>query len=393
MSIYNMNNYIPYGRQVISDQDVEAVIRVLRSEYLTQGPAIPSFENRLIEYCGVRHAVAMNSATSALHVAYLALGLTAGDVIWTTPITFVATANAALYCNATVDFVDVDLETANMSMAALEEKLFKCRRNKSQLPKIVVPVHMGGYSCDMRKLHELSREYGFFIVEDASHAIGGSYGADKIGACSYSHITVFSFHPVKIITTGEGGAAVTNDVSLAEAMRMLRSHGVTRDTKLLSKFEGWWYEQHYLGFNYRMTDMQAALGSSQISGLDAFVERRRYLARRYCGLLADLRLRSFTQESVIAQSSNHLFIVQLVREDQPKRNSVFEAMRCADIGVNVHYIPVYFQPFYKRMGFSEGYCQNAEEYYNGAITLPLYPELTDEQQDYVVEKLGNALSI
>lgn len=384
---------IPYGRQDITQADIDAVVAVLRSDYLTQGPMVPRFEQAVASYCGTQHAVAANSATSALHIACMALGLGPGDWLWTSPITFVASANCGLYCGAQVDFVDIDPLTYNMDAVALEAKLMEAERH-GKLPKVVVPVHLCGQPCDMEAIHALSRRYGFHIVEDASHAIGGRYRGEPVGNCHYSDITVFSFHPVKIITTTEGGMALTNDAGLAERMTLARSHGVTRDPARMTRdADGpWYYEQVALGYNYRMTDVQAVLGSSQILRVDQYVARRHALASRYDTLLADLPL-------VVPwlhpeyYSGLHLYVVRLQLERIGRSHlEVFEAMRANGIGVNLHYIPVHTQPFYAAMGFRRGDFPQAERYYAEAITLPLYPHLQEDQQDQVVAALHKATS-
>lgn len=383
---------IPYGRQEILEADIAAVTEVLRSDFLTQGPAVPAFEAALAKYTGVKHAVAANSATSALHIACLALGLKPGDRLWTSPITFVASANCALYCGATVDFVDIDPLTFNMSVSALEAKLERARRMGS-LPKIVVPVHMCGQSCEMRAIHDLSKKYGFKVIEDASHAIGARYLGEPVGNCRYSDITIFSFHPVKIITTAEGGMALTNDSGLAQTMELLRSHGITRNPELMTKVsEGpWYYQQIELGFNYRMTDLQAALGLSQMSRLDTYVSKRHEIAQRYNEKLVHLPLVAPWQHPD-AYSSFHLYVVRLTsRPDGKGRREVFESMRSRGVGVNVHYIPVHTQPYYQDMGFSAGDFPEAERYYAEAISLPLYPALSGDDQGRVVCGLEEAL--
>lgn len=384
---------IPYGRQEVTDDDVEAVVKILRSDFLTQGPTVPAFEAAVARYVGASHAVAVNSATSALHVACLALGLKSGDSLWTSPITFVASANCALYCGATVDFVDIDPATFNISVTALEAKL-EWARNHGTLPKIVIPVHMCGQSCDMEAIHRLSKEYGFRVIEDASHAIGGRYRGQNIGNCRYSDITVFSFHPVKIITSAEGGMALTNDPALAQAMELLRSHGITRDPGLMTQVaEGsWYYQQIELGFNYRMTDLQAALGLSQMNRLDSYVARRHELAQRYSEALAHLPLSTPAQHPD-AHSSFHLYIVRLAAQPECKsRRNVFESMRARGVGVNVHYIPVHTQPYYRDRGFAVGDFPEAERYYAEALSLPLYPTMTDAQHQKVVKTLGEVLT-
>jgi UDP-4-amino-4,6-dideoxy-N-acetyl-beta-L-altrosamine transaminase len=377
---------IPYGRQDVNQADIDAVMEVLRSDFLTQGPAVPAFEKAVASYCGAKHAVAVNSATSALHIACLALGVGKGDVVWTTPITFVASANCALYCGATVDFVDIDPTTFNLSLDRLAEKLAQAEKI-GHLPKVVIPVHMCGQPCDMAGIHALSQQYGFKIIEDASHAIGGSYKGETIGNCRFSDITVFSFHPVKIITTGEGGMALTNDPVLANQMIRLRSHGITRDAAEMTHAPdgSWYYQQIELGYNYRISDLQAALGLSQMKRLDEFVTKRHVCARRYDELLADLPV--FTPwQHVDCYSSFHLYVIRLDLSVLNHRE-VFERLRVNGIGVNLHYIPVYRQPHYARMGFNPSDFPEAERYYAEAITLPIYPALTDKQQLEVVRWL------
>lgn len=388
-----MTDFIPYGRQDISQADIDAVVDVLRSDFLTQGPAVPAFEASIADYCGSTHGVAVNSATSALHIACLALGVGSGDIVWTSPVTFVASANCALYCGAEVDFVDIDSDTFNMCTSALEEKL-RLANAERRLPKVVIPVHLCGQPCDMARIAELGEAYGFSIIEDASHAIGGKYQGQAIGNCAYSDITVFSFHPVKIITTAEGGLAVTNQLHLAQQMQLLRSHGVTRDPALLENepHGGWYYEQVALGFNYRMTDLQAALGLSQMKRLDEFVQRRHEIASRYEELLADLPVKTATQLPD-SYSGMHLFVIRLHLQDiQLSHNAVFESLRSAGVGVNLHYMPVYLQPYYKRLGFQPGHCPNAEAYYEEAISLPMFPLLTDAQQEDVVQRLAACIT-
>jgi UDP-4-amino-4,6-dideoxy-N-acetyl-beta-L-altrosamine transaminase len=379
---------IPYGRQNISDDDINAVIQVLRSDFLTQGPLVPEFEKVVASYCGANHAVAVNSATSALHIACLALGVGPGDLVWTSPITFVASANCARYCGADVDFIDIDPDTYNMSMGRLAEKLEQARQ-LGRLPKVVIPVHLAGQACEMQKLHALSIQYGFRIIEDASHAIGGSYQGEKIGGCRYSDITVFSFHPVKIITTGEGGMAVTNDSALVKHMARLRSHGITRyPSEMTHPPDGsWYYQQIELGFNYRMTDIQAALGISQMRRLDDFVTQRHATASLYQELLKDTSVIRPWQHPD-SHSALHLYIVR-VQAGRMKysHREVFERMRADGIGVNLHYIPVYRQPYYERMGFKPENYPEAERYYSEAISLPIYPGLTADQQREVVLRL------
>lgn len=379
---------IPYGRQDINQADIDAVVEVLRSDFLTQGPMVPAFEKNIANYCNAEHAVAMNSATSALHIACLALGVGHGDVIWTTPITFVASANCALYCGAEVDFVDIDPLTYNISVECLREKLVQAEKN-GNLPKVVIPVHFAGQSCDMAGIYALSQRYGFQIIEDASHAIGGRYKDELIGNCRYSDITVFSFHPVKIITTGEGGMALSNDAEIAKKMKLLRSHGITRDVKDMShEPDGpWYYQQIDLGFNYRMTDLQAALGLSQMQRIDEFVAKRHTIAKRYDEKLKNLPL-SLPLQQTDSYSSLHLYAIRIqLGQIKKTHQEVFETLRDVGIGVNLHYIPIYHQPYYKNLGFVKGYCPNAESYYSEAISLPMYPGLSEEQQDKVIKEL------
>jgi len=382
---------IPYGRQDISQNDIDSVIAVLKSDFLTQGPQVPLFEKTVANYCGVKNAIAVNSATSALHIACLALGLGVGDWIWTSPNTFVASANCGLYCGAKVDFVDIDPQTYNLCAVALEQKLIEAKE-KNKLPKIVIPVHFAGQSCAMKRIHELSQQYGFKIIEDAAHAIGGQYLAQPIGNCRYSDITVFSFHPVKIITTAEGGLATTNQAELAEKMQLLRSHGITRNPDLMTKNDGgWYYEQIDLGFNYRMTELQAALGVSQMKRLDDFVATRHQLQQRYDELLKDLPLITPHQDKD-SYSALHLYPIQLELEKISKSHSqVFDELRENDLGVNVHYIPVHTQPYYQNKGFKQGDFPQVELYYSRAISIPLFHGMTVEQQDQVIVILNQVL--
>ncbi len=383
---------IPYGRQSISEHDIQAVTDVLRSDFLTQGPAVPAFEKAVADYCGAQLAIAVNSATSALHIACLALGVGNGDKVWTSPITFVASANCALYCGADVDFVDIDPRTYNLSTERLAEKLASAEQT-GQLPKVVIPVHLSGQSCDMAGIYALSQRYGFKIIEDASHTIGGKYQNQPIGNCRYSHITIFSFHPVKIITTGEGGMAMTNDAFLAKRMDRLRGHGITRDAAQMTHAPDgpWYYQQLELGFNYRMTDIQAALGNSQMQRLDEFVAQRHKIADRYDALLSNLPLTTPWQHPE-SYSALHLYVILLkLSEIKQSHLQVFERLRASGIGVNLHYIPVYLQPFYQQLGFESGYCKEAERYYSEAISLPMYVGLSEAQQNEVVAALQAAI--
>jgi UDP-4-amino-4,6-dideoxy-N-acetyl-beta-L-altrosamine transaminase len=382
---------IPYGRQDISQADIDTVVAVLHSEFLTQGPMVPRFEQAVAARCGAQHGVAVNSATSALHIACLALGLGPGDRLWTVPNTFVASANCGRYCGADVDFVDIDRDTWNISVAALREKLLNAGR-QGRLPKILVPVHFGGQPTEQEAIWELAQEFGFKVLEDASHAIGASRNGEPVGSCRWSDITVFSFHPVKIITTGEGGMALTNDSELAWRMTNLRSHGITRDpARMVDLPDGpWYYEQIALGFNYRMTDLQAALGLSQLARLNLNVERRRALASRYDELLAGMPLmRQKVWPGVV--SAFHLYVVRLPSNtSRDTRRATFDYLIDHGVGVNVHYIPVHLQPYYKDLGFGIGLCPEAERYAKEAISLPLHPRLTEEQQDKIILALKEA---
>ncbi len=389
-----MTTMIPYGRQHINQADIDAVVEVLHSDFLTQGPAVPKFENAVSSYCNVKHAVAVNSATSALHIACLALGVGKGDIAWTSPITFVASANCALYCGAEIDFVDIDPQTYNLSVVCLKEKLVDAEK-AGRLPKVVIPVHLCGQPCDMAGIHALSQQYGFKIIEDASHAIGGRYKSEPIGNCRYSNITVFSFHPVKIITTGEGGMALTNDEQLAKHMRLLRSHGITNeplDMQPRPSEELWNYQQIDLGFNYRMTDIHAALGLSQMQRLNEFISKRHTIAAQYDQMLSILPVVTPWQHPD-SYSSYHLYLIRLKLDEIKKTHrQVYEALRASGILVNLHYIPVYRQPYYEMMGFKLGYCAQAELFYSEVISIPMYPGFTDEQQNYVVAEIEKAIS-
>jgi UDP-4-amino-4,6-dideoxy-N-acetyl-beta-L-altrosamine transaminase len=386
---------IPYGRQDIRQADIDAVVDVLCSDFLTQGPVVPSFEKTVATYCGAKHGVAVNSATSALHIACLALGVGKGDIVWTTPVTFVASANCALYCGATVDFVDIDPRTYNLSVECLAEKL-EVAKKTGKLPKVLIPVHLCGQACDMAGIHALSQQYGFKIIEDASHAIGARYKDEPVGNCRYSDIVVFSFHPVKIITTGEGGMALTNDKRLAKGMRLLRSHGITTDATDMHprpQEELWNYQQIILGFNYRMTDIHAALGLSQMCWLNEFVMKRHAIAKRYDSMLSDLPV--FTPwQNPKSYSSYHLYVIRLkLAEISNTHLQVFKAMRAAGVLVNLHYIPVYRHPYYEQIGFKAGYCSQAEQYYSEVISIPMYPGLTEEEQNHVVISLRKATKL
>ena len=383
------NAPIPYSRQSITEADIEAVNAVLRSDFLTQGPAVPEFEKAFAESHAADHAIAVCNATAALHIACLALGVGVGDLVWTVPNSFVASANCARYCGADVDFVDIDSGSRNLSVAALEAKLAQATR----IPKVVIPVDFAGLPCDLKEIRALADQYGFKIIEDASHAVGASYQGKPVG-CQYADISVFSFHPVKIITTAEGGICTTNDDILAEKLRLLRSHGITRDSSLMeSPSEGeWYYEQICLGFNYRMTDMQAALGRSQLSRLATMQAARAALAARYDILLADLPIK-LPHVPSDRTSAHHLYVVEIdSARTTAKRAEIFGAMRAANIGVNVHYIPIHLQPDYRRLGFGPGDFPIGEVYYDSAITLPLFPEMTHAQQNRVVETLSSLFS-
>ncbi|MCF1426547.1 MAG: UDP-4-amino-4,6-dideoxy-N-acetyl-beta-L-altrosamine transaminase [Shewanella sp.] len=380
---------IPYGRQDINQADIDAVIKVLKSDWLTQGPQVPAFEQAVCNYTGARFGVAVNSATSALHIACLALGVGKGDIVWTSPITFVASANCALYCGADIDFVDVDATTGNMCPQALADKLAFAAK-LGRLPKVIIAVHLCGHSCDMQAIAKLAQEVGVQVIEDASHAIGGHYLGHKVGCCQYSDITVFSFHPVKIITSAEGGMAMTNCPELASKMALLRSHGITKTPEQMQRpNEGdWYYEQHELGYNYRMTELQAALGLSQMARLQEFVQTRNKLAEQYEQLLEDVPV-TRVSPLVNSVSSYHLFIVRLT--DATQRRHIFDKLRALNIQVHVHYFPVHLQPYYRKLGFTQGQHPKAEAFYNEILSLPLHPALSQPQQTYIVDCLKKVM--
>jgi len=380
---------IPYGRQSIDENDIAAVVDTLKSDYLTQGPKVSEFENAISNYCGARYAVAVNSATSALHIACLALGLKQGGRLWTSPITFVASANCGLYCGAEVDFVDVEPDSGCMSVSALAEKLASADA-QNRLPDIVIPVSFAGQSCDMQAISVLSKRYGFRVIEDAAHALGASYQNEKVGSCRYADITTFSFHPVKLMTAAEGGMAVTNNADVAEKMRMLSSHGITRDPALMlsEKREPWGYDQLMLGFNYRISDIHCALGLSQLRKLDEFVATRNAIASQYDDAFLGTGIRPLAQDGDCL-NSYHLYVVRLPEDID--RREVFTSLRARNIGVNVHYIPVYKQPYFRQLGFAENYCPGAECYYRSAITLPLFPDLGAKDFQYVIDTVQQIL--
>ena len=381
--------FVPYARQSINEEDIAAVANVLRSDFLTQGPAVPAFEHAIRTYCNAAYGVAMNSATSALHVACLALGVSPGDIVWTSPISFVASANCALYCGATVDFVDTDSETFNISIEALAAKLAAAKLTNT-LPKVVIPVHLAGQSCDMVSINALAKKYGFKIIEDASHAIGGTFQGIPVGSCQYSDITILSFHPVKIITSGEGGMALTNNAALADSMSRTRSHGITRDANLFNNLSDgpWYYEQIDLGFNYRMTDIAAALGLSQFQRLDSFVTRRNEIAQTYNTLFAGSNIVT-PIVPVDVVSAFHLYVIRLPFCGTQKQQ-FFEYAHQHNVGLNVHYIPIYQQPYFAKMGFDSSKFPAAENYYREAVSIPMYADLTLEQQQHVASVLISA---
>ncbi|MFP4694180.1 MAG: UDP-4-amino-4,6-dideoxy-N-acetyl-beta-L-altrosamine transaminase [Halothece sp.] len=383
-----MNSFIPYGKQDISEADIAAVIEVLKSDRITQGATIDRFEQAVADYCGVKYAVAVSSATAGLHIACLALDLNQDDILWTSPNTFVASANCGRYCGATVDFVDTDPNSYNLSVEALEKKLAEAK-GQGNLPTVVIPVHLAGQSCEMARISDLAQKYGFRLIEDASHAIGATYQGKPVGCCEYSDLAVFSFHPVKIITTGEGGMVLTNQEELYQKLIRLRSHGITRDPNLMTETShgGWYYQQLELGLNYRITDIQAALGASQMQRLEKFVDRRRYLARRYNEQLQDLPL-TLPWQHPDTNSSWHLYVIRLQLDQiQKSHQQVFQELRDAQIGVNLHYIPVHTQPYYQQLGFQWGDFPEAEQYYREAISIPLYYGLSEEDQNRVVKTL------
>ncbi|MFT2112609.1 UDP-4-amino-4,6-dideoxy-N-acetyl-beta-L-altrosamine transaminase [Marinomonas sp. 2405UD68-3] len=382
---------IPYGKQSISQEDIDAVVDVLQSDWLTQGPKVPVFEEAIAEYCTANYSIAVNSATSALHIACLALGVGKGDLVWTSPISFVASANCALYCGARVDFVDIDLATGNMSVNELERKLIVAEQ-ENRLPKAVIPVHLAGQSCDMQSIHKLAKKYGFKIIEDASHAIGAEYRNNKVGCCEFSDITVFSFHPVKIITSAEGGMAVTNDSALNATMKRLRSHGITNNPEEMTEpsHGPWYYQQIELGFNYRMTDLQAALGLSQLSKVDEFVADRNELALKYADSFGSKPLSHLTQLTE-CYSSYHLYILRLDDTHEHLHKHVIEELRRNGIASHLHYIPIHIQPYYKQMGFEENDFPNAIKYYQTAFTIPLHPQLSSPQQNFITDEIGKLL--
>jgi len=383
---------IPYGRQDISEEDIQAVIQVLQSEYLTQGPTVPAFEKVVANYCGVQYGVAANSATSALHIACLALGVCKGDLVWTSPISFVASSNCALYCGARVDFVDIDPLTYNMSVKSLTTKL-ELAKVAGNLPKVVIPVHLSGQSCDMKAIAQLGKKYGFKIIEDASHAIGGRYLDKPIGNCQYSDITIFSFHPVKIITTGEGGMAMTNDLFLANKMMRFRSHGITRvpEEMTCQPHGQWYYQQLDLGFNYRSSDIQAALGLCQMKRIDDFVRKRHEIAKKYDELLADCWL-TLPFQHPDSYSAYHLYIIRLkTKETKFTHREIFDRLRNNGILVNLHYIPIYSHPYYEVLGYNKSDFPESESYYSEAISIPMYATLTESEQQFVVDSIKKPL--
>lgn len=385
-------NLIPYGRQDIDQEDINAVIDVLKSDWLTQGPAIGIFEKEISRYCGAKHAVAISSATAALHIACLAAGLGPGDWLWTSPNTFVASANCGLYCGAKVDFVDIDPKSYNIKIDSLKSKLREAEA-AGKLPKVLIPVHFAGQSCEMATIAELAKQYKFVVIEDASHAIGGKYRDLPIGSCTYSDMTIFSFHPVKIITTGEGGMILTNNKDLKDKLMRLRTHGITREESLMvgQSHGSWYYQQIDLGYNYRMTDIQAALGTSQLGRIEEFIRKRHQIARSYNDFLLDLPL-VLPWQHADTFSSFHLYVIRLkLKEIKKTHRQVFEELRNKGINVNLHYIPVHLQPYYQQLGFREGDFPEAESYYKEAITLPIYPTLREDEFNKIILALKQIL--
>ena len=379
---------IPYGKQEINNEDIESIIKVLKSDYLTQGPVVPQFEKSISQYCGSKYAIAVTSATAALHLSCIALDLKKGDYLWTSPISFVASANCARYCGANVDFVDIDPLTYNLNPKLLEEKLIKAEKN-NVLPKIVVPVHLCGHSAEMQEIYALSKRFKFKIIEDASHAIGGKYKDIFVGSCKYSDITIFSFHPVKIITTGEGGMATTNNIDLAQKISRLRSHGITRNkNEMINDSHGeWYYEQQDLGYNYRMTDIQASLGISQLKRISTFINKREKIAQKYDIEFEDLPIK-IPKQNINVTSSRHLYVIRVDnKKSKSKHSELFYQLRKKRILVNLHYIPIHLQPYYRKLGFNFGDFPNSEEYYKEAISLPIYSTLSDEEQNYIIKNI------
>ncbi|WP_419147788.1 UDP-4-amino-4,6-dideoxy-N-acetyl-beta-L-altrosamine transaminase [Pseudoalteromonas 'SMAR'] len=383
---------IPYGKQSIEQSDIDAVVSVLKSDWLTQGPKVPAFEQALCGYTSANYAVAVNSATSALHIACLALGVGKQDTVWTSPNSFVASANCALYCGAQVDFVDIDIETGNMSVDSLASKLALAEQ-QNKLPKVIIPVHFAGQSCDMKAIYALSKQYGFNVIEDASHAVGGCYQGEKVGNCKYSDICIFSFHPVKIITSAEGGVALTNDKNLAQQLSKLRSHGITSDqSEFTEPSHGvWYYQQQALGYNYRMTDIHAALGISQLGRVDEFVQKRNQLATRYDELFANNPSVTPLKVATDTYSAYHLYVVKVHNSNPELHRHLIAELRERGICGHVHYIPIYLQPYYQQLGFAKGYCKNTEAYYHSAVTLPLYPKLAENNITALVSTLLDLL--
>lgn len=383
---------IPYAKQSISEQDIDAVVQVLRSDFITQGPIVSQFEKAVADYCSAQYSIAVSNGTAALHLACLALGVSSGDIVWTSPNTFVASANCALYCGAVVDFVDIDSITYNISLEALKKKLQDAQQNDC-LPKVLIAVHFAGQSCEMKEIKALSEQYGFMIIEDAAHALGGDYLGQKIGSCLYSHITIFSFHPAKMVTTGEGGMLLTNESELAYSIEQLRSHGITKNTENMTheSYGDWYYQQLNLGFNYRITDLQAALGLSQLQRLDEFVNKRRQLVQSYNTQLAGLSI-AIPWQHPDSQSCWHLYVIRLkLKKITKNRKEVFDQLRQSGIGVHVHYIPVHIQPYYQQLGFNRGDFPESETYYEEALTLPLYVDLTETDINFITQKLRDIL--